>query len=618
MPLMNVIAIAVVGISAYLWMLRGFFSAFINLVCVVAAGAIALALWEPLSYWLLAQGGGKGFFPELLASSAWALGLALPFVASLAILRGTIDSIIRMNLHMNSTANYVGGGLCGGLAGVILSGFACISFGMQKAAWDLGDYNPVSISASGAVQKGSGLWVPADKMTSWFYSMASTRVFASSTPLATWYPDFYTTPGLLRYTAKGGTGNVSLRPGVVSVKMSYTVEPTSTGKDRLNEMLKDKWTAPQPGVTDFDGENVSANSKLYGYVLGFAAGAKEKNGQVVVGNAQVRIVAENESGETRLIFPNAVVCKVQPPAEDPNSTNKNKKKNQVEYARFAFGSGGEGKYFFSVGADAEALFGFEFIVPNGWTPKTMYVRNTRIDIPAVSAANNYASAAARDNAIASGSFVGGGTIKNLDESLAVVAGDTKAVDRSSDTVPENIGFQVSFMLGMILQKDTIQGCEFIGLPRAGWAIRDGEAKITTADVSAARGVDANLKVDRFEPVENQVVVQVDVSMNQPWHVGERGFDNTGRIFLVDDTGKTFDCIGYVYKDQDFVGIRYTPGSPMKSLSDLPKTLSLSEPGQTCKLVFRISNGVTIKGLGIGDKLAIKYGPKLHVVANQKL
>jgi len=614
--IMNILAAGLVGISAYLWMLRGFFSAFINLLCVVAAGAIAIALWEPLSYWLLSQGEGKGFFPELVSSSAWALGLALPFVASLAILRGVIDSVIRMNLHMNSAANYVGGGLCGALAGVIIGGIGCMSFGMQKAAFDFADYNPVTLAASGAVQKSPALWVPADKLTAWFYSNASTRVFSSSTPLAAWYPDFHTTPGLLRYTAKGGSGNISLRPGAVSVKRSYVLDPVSTGKARLDEMLRDKWAAPQPGVTDFNGENVTPNSKVFGYMLGFGAAAREKNGQVVVGNAQFRLLAHDADGNARVFFPNAVISKVQPPAEDPNAPSRRRKTNQIEYARFAFSSGNEGKYFFSVGADAEAIFGFEYVIPNGWTPKALYARNTRIDLAGASKPETFTSFAARDTAINSGGS--GGTIGNLDESIAYVFGEGKNADKVSDTVPDGIGFQVSFMLGMTLQKDTIQGVDFVGVPRAGWAIRDGESKITMADVNAARGVDVNLKVDRFEPVDNQVVVQVDISMNTPWRVGERGFDNSGKIALVDDTGRSFDAIGYIYKDNDFVGIRYTPGTPVRSLTDLPKTLSLSEPGQTCKLVFRVSNNVVIKGLAIGDKLAIKYGPKVRVVANQKL
>ena len=88
--------------------------------------------------------------------------------------------------------------------------------------------------------------------------------------------------------------------------------------------------------------------------------------------------------------------------------------------------------------------------------------------------------------------------------------------------------------------------------------------------------------------------------------------------LVDDKGRVYECIGYYYRDGDIIGVRYTPGTPLTGLEELPKNLSRSEPGQQCKLIFRVSKGAVITGLGIGDKLAIKWQPKFRLDMVQTL
>jgi hypothetical protein len=148
-------------------------------------------------------------------------------------------------------------------------------------------------------------------------------------------------------------------------------------------------------------------------------------------------------------------------------------------------------------------------------------------------------------------------------------------------------------------------------------IQDGEYRLNPRDAQTT-GLDPNLKVDKYEPMENQVVCQLDVSMTNAWRFGERGFDNDKPVFLVDDKGRVYECIGYYYRDGDIIGVRYTPGTPLTGLEELPKNLSRSEPGQQCKLIFRVSKGAVITGLGIGDKLAIKWQPKFRLDMVQTL
>ena len=76
--IMNILAIAILGGVAYAWGAKGGFSSLLNCICVVLAGAIAFALWEPTAN-LLIENAGKTGFSSLLADIAWGAGLALPF-----------------------------------------------------------------------------------------------------------------------------------------------------------------------------------------------------------------------------------------------------------------------------------------------------------------------------------------------------------------------------------------------------------------------------------------------------------------------------------------------------------------------------------------------------------
>ena len=53
--IMSLIALGVVAGLGYLWATRGFFSALLNLICVVIAGAVAFGLWEPVAFLILAS-----------------------------------------------------------------------------------------------------------------------------------------------------------------------------------------------------------------------------------------------------------------------------------------------------------------------------------------------------------------------------------------------------------------------------------------------------------------------------------------------------------------------------------------------------------------------------------
>ena len=79
--LINLVVVGAVLLVAYLWSTKGFFSSFLNMVSVLAAGGVAFALWEPVAMGLM---NAMGTTP-IVADNAWAIGLGGTFAVTLAI-----------------------------------------------------------------------------------------------------------------------------------------------------------------------------------------------------------------------------------------------------------------------------------------------------------------------------------------------------------------------------------------------------------------------------------------------------------------------------------------------------------------------------------------------------
>src|ERR1043165_2747152 len=137
----SLVAIAVVGVVGYIWCTRGFYSSFLNMVCVIIAGAIAFAFWEQVALKLMEMSPQQGLM-SFLGSNAWGLSLALVFAASLAILRAIVDATLRANATCSTVADYVGGGVCGAISGILSSGILVISIGYMRLDTEFMGYQP--------------------------------------------------------------------------------------------------------------------------------------------------------------------------------------------------------------------------------------------------------------------------------------------------------------------------------------------------------------------------------------------------------------------------------------------------------------------------------------------
>lgn len=82
--ILSIVISLLVLLIAYWWANQGLFDAFIQLICVVIAGALAFALWEPITIGFLLSGGG-------FDSYAWGVSLGFLFLGLLFLLRFVAD-----------------------------------------------------------------------------------------------------------------------------------------------------------------------------------------------------------------------------------------------------------------------------------------------------------------------------------------------------------------------------------------------------------------------------------------------------------------------------------------------------------------------------------------------
>src|SRR5262249_27649972 len=150
----------------------------------------------------------------------------------------------------------------------------------------------------------------------------SLTTMRTSEPLTKWHPDLVSEPGSLRTTFEDVSRN-TIKPSAFNLMGWYTVGNPPKGGP-MGELLKDSWNATSQKVTDLQGEEISTGY-LAGFVVKFGASAKEKTGQVVVGNGQVELVVQNmeDDDDTKPLHPVAVVTNI----DDPS---------QVAYARFRY------------------------------------------------------------------------------------------------------------------------------------------------------------------------------------------------------------------------------------------------------------------------------------------
>ncbi|MCC6677691.1 MAG: CvpA family protein [Phycisphaerales bacterium] len=574
--MLSLLVIAIVLGCAWVWMSRGFFSGLINLACVLVAGAIAFAFWEQLAYALLKAAPDRGFL-SFLGGTAWAIALGLPFAAALALLRVATDAALPGNAQVEPAVDYAGGAITGACSGLIIAGFVALSISFLRLPPDQFGYSPIAYGSAGNIARQDKLWLPADKLTSQLYGHFSLASLKTGTPLADLYPDLHEAGGGMRTSFAEGKARNTYKPTDFQYEGRYFLGDAD--KSSIGQLVTDQWDGNPQVVQDVDGNPVGPGH-VEGYTVTFLSGAKEKGGQVVVGNAQIRLVCEDEAdGKYQTVYPFAVVCQ----ADSANPAA----------ARFRFDS--TNVFIASVGGASESTMAFEFAVPKGYKSKYLYVKNVRHEVGDENPKFKFASIADRDAAINDGRVIKGIT------GAAIRSGGGAAPAGQSTFETENGGLMISRSIGYTLQRGNERGLQL----NENNSVIDGEAAFAPEDIKRGNAVDRALRVDKFTTRDDTVVCQVEVSGGNRTSLLGRSLDTALTVVppvLIDSNGQQYEPVGYVYEDNQMIKIRFTPQQPMRGLTELPAALSKSRPDQKVKLVFMVSWGVTIERFQIGPEV----------------
>lgn len=596
--IINVIVILGIILLAWLWGARGLFSALLHLACVIVAGAIAFAVWEPASYAILGTG------QQWLIDAAWGLGLALPFAVSLAIIRVACDKLVPANVDVDSVTNFVGGGACGAISGVLAMGILALSLSYTRLGTESMGYRTAAYDVSGSLVRKSSLWVPVDRITAGFYSLMSETTMRPmiGDPLAKWHPELAYEGGLLRTNYNEGRSRATMPPDYFEVVGRYTVAQTARGEDIFKDSFGPDQT-PRSSVVNYLDEQRVAAAQTYidAFVVKLTAKAKEPFGSTVLGSGQVWLLVEHEQapGTTKTILPFAMVSRA--------------KGDTDQLGRWLFNR--PDVFIPSVGGGSEAVFAFEFAVPRGWRPVALSVKGARQDVSQIQAGTDFPTTAARDAAIRDGSIISLPTKVAFDWSRAE---KLRLDENSGRTAP--VRLSNGFPGRMAVQKDQKQSLQINDQNE----ITGGEQKFAAEGLLKMAGVERSLVVNKFFAGPNFGIVEVDISHNSEAlsltrHrvLASLSLDVSQPIYLVDTLGRAYEPVGYVFqsKANNEIWIRYMPGSPIRKISDLPKGGPAAvQPTDEYMLIYRVPLGVKVRGLAIGNVVGAEFTPTPEVGA----
>ncbi|MCZ6837355.1 MAG: CvpA family protein [Planctomycetota bacterium] len=265
--LMNLFVVFGVGLIAYWWANQGLFSAILHLICVIGAGVIALAFWEPLMYLILR---GNGF-----DNYAWGFILIILFTVSLLLLRLTMDTVVGANVKLPTWANLVFGAPVGAAAGILTMGMFVIGAGFIQSVKAPFGYSPVHRSArTGNIEaEGKKLWIPVDMLTSEFFSWLSVTSLQTSTPMRHVQPELWKQASLVRDTYNKGLAQLSLLPKAAKVQNVFYCPDTNQ----------------------------------YAIAVSFEAKARDFGSMLSLSRAQIRLIEEMKGGTDKpeVLYPDS-------------------------------------------------------------------------------------------------------------------------------------------------------------------------------------------------------------------------------------------------------------------------------------------------------------------------
>lgn len=267
----NAILIALVLLIAYWWMNQGLFSALLHFACVVVAGCVAFAVWEPIAVLMLTK--------KVLPDYAWGISLLGSFSLTLFVCRLACDKLVPDNLNFPQWANFAFGGIFGLGAGMLTMGMCLIGGGFIQSSKDVMGFTGV-VRTSNAHGRpdfdNQRLWVPMHSLTEDFYAWLSAGALAPETSrsLRDAYPGLADVAfSLHRDSYREGKARTSIPPSAITMKRFFYAT-----------------NVPAPG---------QAEAPIWVVEMEIGMDATDSGGILSISASQVRLIERLAPGERR-------------------------------------------------------------------------------------------------------------------------------------------------------------------------------------------------------------------------------------------------------------------------------------------------------------------------------
>ena len=546
--LFNILVIAFVALIAYWWSNQGLFGSILHFLCVLCAGVLAFATWEPISRLLL------GSLPGL-APYAWGIGLLLPFGFYLFLLRLGADKLAPDNLNFPHLINLLGGGAVGVLSGLLTVGITLIGVGHIHSTARLMDFAGVVRTQAAGIANGqpaaeSGLWVPAHRIAAATFgglSLGSMSPTLTTPTLAAYHPRLGDDAlGLFRdgFIRNGRLAKVAALPGSVTLESFIFVND------------------PAFKVGMVTGPAYVAEVKL-------TRGASTEGQMIVVSASQVRLVGKDATTTTGVAYP--VIW-----------GQRNANGGRVVCAfddRTAFAA--------SAAGEEELVASFVFPASNTFAagqPIFLEVMGQRMDVSQF-AQQPPANAAAGKVLVFTGSSAGASTLA-IDTSAPKLKPSDLTMNRKVDPA----GIDLNSLNGMETDPDAKQ------------YISSGHADYERGGFKGSKG----LTVKGIACPVGSSILRLDISRGRSsvdvWGAKRTTAGESAALQLLDEQGQSYTAIGFIHISETgdkLVTIDLRPEEGMQTISMYPQ---LSQAGgDKLYAIYRLPSGKVIKAVMLGSE-----------------
>jgi len=543
----SLLCFAIILLITYWLSDSGALGAFLHLACVITAGALAFAVWEPLAYLLMGTGAGNYAKGTVLLGS---------FLGLLLLLRMLADRTVPRDVPLPKGPNMALGALFGAAAGVLSVGMLVIGGGFLQSTvsiYDLTGWSRRSdVPAAPTIGSDEANILPVVQATAGFYGHLSSGPFSAlplggdAGTLRTHAPQVDRTAlSLYRDSFADGMGRVSIQPAAVTSLKLYDVS-----RAKLSS-----------GVS-------AAEKPAWGVEFGVSQESFDGNGmQFVMSASQIRLIGDGRSGAASVAHP---LAWTQP---DANGNPKQYFFNSATSYASSPSSQGEGRFV--------ALFDKAQL--EGQAPHFVEIKGIRFRLPAP---------IAREGALEDLGAPGAPLFKDPDATDITALVDFPSAKFGMKGVTINLnskgGLQVdseNFITGGEQKFPKASSSSVSSeLQVKGFRVNEGE-RLLRLDASAREGG------ARLFPDVN------------PWVTEAGAAAQNARVAVIDARGAKYYAIGYIFDDSEYVQVKSFGGSPIP-LRGLP----VQSLGGSTSLVlyFRVPAETQVAGLvvstGAEDRL----------------